>query len=61
MVLKQVEGKVRWIEGEDLRKKAGVVMQRRQDRWGEFVEGLESECKEVGLNVLLDWEAEKIL
>lgn len=26
MLLKQVEGKVRWIEEEDLRKKAGAVM-----------------------------------
>lgn len=40
---------------------SGDVKETGQIWWGKFVEGLESECEEFGFNVLLDWEAEKIL
>lgn len=40
---------------------SGDVEETGQIWWGGFMEGLESECEEFGFNVLLDWEAEKIL
>lgn len=40
---------------------SGDVEETGQIWWGGFVEGLENECVEFGFNVLLDWEAEKIL